>query len=75
MPTSPTPLPRHDTGIITPYPPDRWCGPDDREPVVRWQGLLDAGLIGSNPPLDPAVLASIRAAEAAVSTRRSGGVW
>ena len=67
------PRPRQSTGIITPYAPDRWAGPDDREPVVRWQALLDAGLIGSRPPLDPAVLASIRAAEAILCGRRSGG--
>ena len=72
------PRPRQSTGIITPYAPDRWAGPDDREPVVRWQALLDAGLIGagligSRPPLDPAVLASIRAAEAILCGRRAGG--
>lgn len=72
------PRPRQSTGLLTPYAPDRWAGPDDREPVARWQalrdaGLIGAGLIGSRPPLDVAVLASIRAAEAIVGGRRAGG--
>ena len=77
------PRPRQSTGLLTPYAPDRRAGPDDREPVARWQalrdagligaGLIGAGLIGSRPPLAPAVLASIRAAEAVVGGRRSGG--
>lgn len=48
----------------------------DHPAVAHWQSLVDRGLIGSPPPMDPAVRARILAAEAIVCRRpRAGAVW
>ena len=45
--------------------------PDHPHPAVAdWQRHVDAGRIGARVPMDPAVLASILAAEAVVRRRR-----
>lgn len=65
--------PGQNNGILS--IPDAAGHPDPDHPVARWQRLLDARLIGNVPPMDPEVLASIRAAEAVVCTRRRGNIW
>ena len=43
--------------------------------VAQWQRHVDARRIGAAAPLSPQVVASIRAAEAALGVRTRGGVW
>lgn len=48
--------------------------PDHPNPIVgEWQAHVDAGRLGNRPPMDPAVRASILAAEALF--RRPRGRW
>jgi hypothetical protein len=49
---------------------------DPREAVRAWQAHIDAGRIGANPPVDPAIAANTaRTAALFRSFHRRGGVW
>lgn len=66
---NPTPTPL--AANTTPRDPQRTIRPDrhadtgQHDAVTHWQALLDAGLIGYNPPAPPAVVAQ-REANAAL---------